>query len=237
MLLPYEKLSRIYDGFWGKFSLDYVPFIKDITNRLGYNIDTVLDIACGTGSLAIELSKYAKTVVGIDISLEMLQVARAKAKNIPNVRFIQANFRKFQLDETFGIALCCFDSINYAQSLDDVIDMVCCVYRHLERHGLFIFDFVNEKHFERIDGTSGDYEIDGVKYKNLSKYNSVKKVGISEFIFENGREVHRQIPIEQEEMMYILENNGFWIVNIFSSLNQSLVDDETERFFFVVRKG
>ena len=114
--------------------------------------------------------------------------------------------------------------------------MVCCVYRHLGRHGLFIFDFVNEKHFERIDGTSGDYEIAGVKYENLSEYDSVKRVGISEFIFDNGREVHRQIPIEQEEMTYILENNGFSIVNIFGSLKQSLVDNETERFFFVVRK-
>lgn len=234
--MPYQELSRIYDRFWGKFSLEYVPFIKDITNCLGCGMDTVLDIACGTGSLAIELSKSARRVVGIDISSEMLQVAREKARDIPNVHFVQADFRHFQLDETFGIALCCFDSINYARSLDDLNDMVCCVHRHLEPQGLFIFDSLNEKHFERVDGTSGEHEIDGVKYTNLSKYNSVERVGISEFVFDNGREVHRQIPIEQEEMTYILENNGFSIVNIFGSLKQSLVDNETERFFFVVRK-
>lgn len=232
-MLPYEKLSKIYDEFWGAFSLGYLPFIRDIASHPGYR---VLDIACGTGCLALELSEEAKIVVGIDISSEMLQVAKKNAKDIPNLHFIQADFRNFQLDETFDIVLCCFDSINYAQSLSDLKDIVCCVHQHLEPRGLFIFDFINEKHFRKIDGTSEDHEIDGLKYKNLVKYDSLNKVGISEFVFDNGREVHRQIPIEQKEMTDILENKGFSIVNIFSNLRQFPAEDKTERFFFVVRK-
>lgn len=84
-MLPYVKLSQIYDGFWGKFSLDYIPFIRDITDSPGYNIDTILDLACGTGVLAIELSKEAKTVVGISLTdlLQFSYFQKLKNSNFP----------------------------------------------------------------------------------------------------------------------------------------------------------
>lgn len=51
--------------------------------------DTVLDVGCGTGSLALRLAPFAAQVHGLDLSSEMIRIARAKAlaEGTPNVTF------------------------------------------------------------------------------------------------------------------------------------------------------
>jgi len=77
---PYEvnrlfaRWAPIYDGF----EVALAGVRRSIVRQMDCTGRTVLDVATGTGSLAIALSPMAKSVVGIDLSAEMLAVARRK---------------------------------------------------------------------------------------------------------------------------------------------------------------
>jgi demethylmenaquinone methyltransferase/2-methoxy-6-polyprenyl-1,4-benzoquinol methylase len=95
----FSRWAPIYDGF----ELILSRIRKDITQQIDPTDKYVLDIATGTGSLAIELSNYANKVVGIDLSSEMLDVARKKKTN-SNLSFLQMDASKMSFhDNEFDI--------------------------------------------------------------------------------------------------------------------------------------
>ncbi|MEX0811072.1 MAG: methyltransferase domain-containing protein [Chitinophagales bacterium] len=95
----FSRWAPIYDGF--EIILSGVR--KKMNQEINSTNKSVLDIATGTGSLAIALSSKAKEVVGIDLSSKMLDIARKKRTN-DNLSFLQmdASEMKFQ-DHKFDI--------------------------------------------------------------------------------------------------------------------------------------
>ncbi len=63
---------------------------------------SVLELACGTGRMAIRPAHSGASVVGLDLSQRMLEVARHKSVGLNNIRWVEGNMRSFQLDEVFG---------------------------------------------------------------------------------------------------------------------------------------
>jgi demethylmenaquinone methyltransferase/2-methoxy-6-polyprenyl-1,4-benzoquinol methylase len=95
----FSRWAPIYDGF----ELILAGIRKKNVEQINPGGKYVLDVATGTGSLAIELGKKAEKVVGIDLSDKMLAVAKRKSK-AENVTFLQmdASQMKFE-DGTFDI--------------------------------------------------------------------------------------------------------------------------------------
>lgn len=95
----FSRWAPIYDGF--EIVLSDVR--KKITQEINPINKSVLDVATGTGSLAIALSATARKVVGIDLSLKMLEVAKRKSHRI-NLSFLQMDASKMTFqDEEFDI--------------------------------------------------------------------------------------------------------------------------------------
>jgi ubiquinone/menaquinone biosynthesis C-methylase UbiE len=65
----------------------------------------VLELACGTGRVAIRLAKQGYQVTGLDISSPMLDVARSKSINNPNITGVEGDMRSFDLGRTFGLII------------------------------------------------------------------------------------------------------------------------------------
>ncbi len=90
----FSRWAPIYDGF--------ELFLSDIRKKVIQEINpthkSVLDVATGTGSLAIELSDSAKKVVGIDLSSKMLEVAEKKRSN-NNLAFLKMDASKMNFDD------------------------------------------------------------------------------------------------------------------------------------------
>jgi len=83
----YERLSRIYDLDWGNFSKQYVGLIRQLLGGRGVKRARILDLACGTGNLAIDLAQRGHFVHGIDISPEMIRIAKSKSLRLSNIFF------------------------------------------------------------------------------------------------------------------------------------------------------
>jgi putative AdoMet-dependent methyltransferase len=88
------KIAREYDDEHGKFR-DFEGETKQIVRSLGITgNDTILDFGCGTGGIALNLAKYSKKVIGVDISREMLDILEEKAKN-QNINNIETHCAGF----------------------------------------------------------------------------------------------------------------------------------------------
>jgi SAM-dependent methyltransferase len=103
----------------------------------------VLDLACGTGSHALELAALGYEVVGVDYSEAMLRRASAKAVPGPgSARFEVGDMRALRLDgPPFDAVICLFDAIGYAQTNEALLATLRSVRAHLRPGGLFLFEF------------------------------------------------------------------------------------------------
>ena len=138
----YERLSQVYDLDWGKFAMQYVNLINQIFNERGITQARILDLACGTGTLAVELADCGHSVHGIDISPQMIEIAKSKSMGLSNVSFEVQDMTQFCVKEKFELATCAFDSINYLLDIDSVKAMFFRATTALHESGLFVFDLI-----------------------------------------------------------------------------------------------
>ncbi len=127
-----RAFSEIYDAFgWEAFShTTHALLKKHLTKK-----EDVLDIACGTGTLASLLQQDGHTVTGFDASKDMIRMA--KQKNTSATFFVD-DMNSFHLPHSYSVITCMFDSINHIPSWRTFFRRV---HRHLRDGGVFIFDF------------------------------------------------------------------------------------------------
>lgn len=112
----------------------------DLTESvLGRQRTKILELACGSAEISLELSLRGYSVLATDLSQDMLNKAKAKNK-AENLRFEPLNMISFDLNERFDAVLCYCDSINYLSDLSEVKSMFHSVRKHLNEGGIFIFD-------------------------------------------------------------------------------------------------
>ena len=139
--IPYAKLAVHYDQGWGDFAESCQTFILGTLSEHGVKSGRILELACGTGILAIHLARSGHTVVGTDLSPEMIAIASTKGRRVSGVDFAVADMRNIDLLPGFDAVLCMFDSLNYLTNLEDVSKALKSVSSVLNRGGVFIFDF------------------------------------------------------------------------------------------------
>ncbi len=141
-MADYELFARFYDDVMD----DPAPRAKRVNDWIGrYRPDarTVLELACGTGSILAHLTSLHspagldRSLTGLDRSPEMLAVASSK---VPGARLVQGDMTSFVLGQRFDVIVSVFDSVNHLLTFDAWISMFDAVHRHLEEGGLFVFD-------------------------------------------------------------------------------------------------
>src|SRR5262245_46259787 len=110
----YGKFGRFYDAVMGSRA-GSAAFIHNLIRRHKPEAKTLLELACGTGAVLERLSKYYQ-VDGLDISIEMLSVAR---KKLPGARLVRADMVTFELGQKFDVIICVFDSIHHILNFAD----------------------------------------------------------------------------------------------------------------------
>jgi len=139
----YRKFARFYDELgWDRFSKNRAKLVLDYIREKAPHVKSLLDLACGTGEFAILMAAQGISVTGIDISKDMLKVARSKANTSASksIRFIQADMTRFRLNRKFDLVTCNFDSLNHLLFNKDILSTFQNAYKHLSPKGCFIFD-------------------------------------------------------------------------------------------------
>ncbi len=236
---PYEKLAFIYDQLMDHVDYEnWALYILSLINRLEMNINSVIDLSCGTGSLLFHVKNNFEKTYGCDQASSMIALAREKHSQTP---LFTNDVRRMAIkDNSVDCALFLYDSLNYITQLDDLKGSLKEVHRILTADGLFIFDIVSASHCREhyADYHESEYW-DNVGYNRHSYYNQEKGMQFNDFrIVINGKtyfEKHSQRVYSVEFLSDILTEHSFEIVNIFDEFSFEKADKESGRMHLVCK--
>lgn len=143
--IPYQgQHAEIYDLIYAEkpYGLEAACISEKISRLATTQTRKVLDMACGTGSHAIELARQGHQVCGLDISPDMISVAQGKSPKNLDLRFFVGSMQRLPFEaETFEVVTCLFDSIGYLVANDAILDCIKEVRRVLKSGGVFVWEF------------------------------------------------------------------------------------------------
>ena len=147
----------------------------------------VLDMACGSGRHAIILSRKNYQVTAVDLSENLLRIAKDSAnKENLKINFINSDIRNFNTSDKFDLVLNLFTSFGYFETDRENFGVLNKAYELLMSSGYFVLDFFNSEFLRN----------------NLNEF-SIEKFGNKEII------QHRQISGARVEKRIIIKTNGF----------------------------
>jgi SAM-dependent methyltransferase len=140
-----EEYSSLYDLFYqGKDYVEECKVIESFVKDLEIPVDSILDMGCGTGKHAILMAKKGYRVTGVDLSEEMISIAREKAENSKvDIRFLNGNMCNFDLNEKFDTVISMFSALGYLTNNSEFSGACSVARTHLKNKGLFLFDCWN----------------------------------------------------------------------------------------------
>ncbi len=138
----YEDYAEVYDASGQlAFSLRMIPYLQTLLDAHAVEGRTLLELACGTGTIAVSFAQNGWRVYGVDGSPQMIAQARAKAAQLgAEVHWSSQDMRRFVLPEPVNLATCLYDSMNYMLTSEDLLAVFRRVYSALAPNGLFLFD-------------------------------------------------------------------------------------------------
>ncbi|MEX0785378.1 MAG: class I SAM-dependent methyltransferase [Dehalococcoidia bacterium] len=116
----------------------------------------VLELACGTGRVAIPIAQAGVRVVGLDLRPSMLAVAQAKSDglDVKNARWVEGDMRDFALPERFGLIYIPFRSFQHLLTVEDQLACLAAVREHLTPGGRFALNIFNPNIIAIAEGIS-----------------------------------------------------------------------------------
>jgi len=228
---PYQKLALVYDKIYvrqGSFFSGYAVFINKVIKENGIKNAKILDIACGTGELIRKLKKENIRIEGVDLSGEMIEIAKKRNRG---VKFYVCDLANFRLNKKYDLITCTFDSINYITSKRDLRKTFRNVAKHLNKGGIFVFDFntiykkVKEKMIQE-----GVVFISKMRGRNWNIEIIIKK---GNKIF---KERHRERLYSLKEIESAISENEMKIAEVYSDFKNKIKEPDKYQRLIVVAK-
>ena len=246
--MAYEYLAGCYDRFTADVNYRrWADYLEKHFARSRLPIHTVLDLACGTGSLTLELANRGYEMIGVDLSEEMLAQAAEKcreAQGIPPI-FLHQAMEGLDLYGTIDACVCCLDSVNYVTRPRALARAFQRVHTFLMPGGLFLFDINTPDKLQGLDGQiflDEDEEAYCVWRAEYSPRRRICTYGFDLFCLEEDglwrreEEIHEEYAYQPQELEDMLRQAGFRHIRQYGELKMRSPKPEEGRIFFVARK-
>ncbi len=243
----YHALASSYDRLTS--DVDYekiVAFYHEILQQEGVTPRTVIDLACGTGSVALLMAQRGYEVVGVDMSEEMLTVAAQRAAELPRMPvFIRQKLQQLRLPRGVDMAVCALDGLDYILDPADCQEAIRRIYRALNPGGIFIFDVNTPEKLRAMDGQvflDEDEEVYCVWRGEFDEATNICSYGMDLFQREGGVwhrsfEEHQEYAYSVAELTTYLKNAGFTHIRVYADGKLSAPEAGEQRVYFSARKG
>ncbi len=241
---PYSVLAAGYDvvmehvdyAFWA-------AYVHGLIRSFLPGAQTVLELGCGTGSLALEIAPMGPyRYVGTDAVPEMIRVARAKAEMTgADLLFEVADFTNYRVEAPVDVALLVYDGLNYLLETDAIRALFRCTFEALRPGGVFLFDQstpANSENNEALFEDEGSY--DAFSFRRHSRYDRETRLHTTTFeLTVTGRtflETHVQKAYTPDEIRALVEEVGFEIEAAYDGFSKREAKADSERVHWVVRR-
>ena len=212
----------------------------------GINGGILLDLACGTGSISVEMSKKGFDVIGVDSSIGMLNAARQKTYECgEQVLLLNQSMDDIDLFGTVDCAVCVLDSINHLDGAQQVKRTFEKVSLFMNPGGAFAFD-VNTlyKHKNVLADNTFVYDLDElycVWQNNFNEADGSVDITLDFFEEDDGAyyrsyESFTEKAYDLADIVKWLEDAGFEVIGIFDDMTTEKAHPETERAVFLAKK-
>ena len=239
----YHSFSQYYDNL--TFNVDYekrADYIQSVLSLYGHPWGLTLDLACGTGTLTLELKKRGVDIFGIDGSYDMLSIAIEKAAELGlDVLFLCQEMERLDLYGTIDTCICTLDSLNHItdqKKLQRAFDRVALF---MNSGGYFVFDMNTVyKHREILGNNTFVYDTDQVfcVWQNSLKENNIVNIELDLFEREDGvyyrqSEHFKERAYEIDEVKRMLEQAGFTVRGVYADMTTDPLKENSDRAVFV----
>ena len=236
-----------------------IDFYRRLSEEARGEGRAVLEVACGTGRVAIRLAREGFAVVGLDLSEAMLDVAREQSAGLDNIHWVQGDMRSFELGEAFGLVIIPGHSF---QNLLTAADQLAClesIRRHIAPGGLLVVH-LDHPEMDWLGGLTGDqggaftetqrftHPGTGRQVRTLQawSYEPATQTAISHKVWEelgpNGKVADRvdRGPIHihvvyRFEMKHLLARTGFEVVALHGDFAGQAFRDDSSEMIWVAR--
>ena len=243
----YHNLAVSYDRLTN--DVDYeatVAFYYEILKREGLAPRTCVDLACGTGSVTAILAKKGLRVTAVDLSGEMLMVARQKVMELENQPlFLCQDLSRLYLPRAVDMAVCALDSLDYITDPDDCKEAIRRVYRCLNPGGIFIFDVNTPEKLQAMDGQiflDEDDDVYCVWRGEFDRETNICSYGMDLFqrrgnVWERSFEEHREYAYSARQLVGYLKAAGFTHIAVYADRLFESPRKGEQRIYIKARKG
>jgi SAM-dependent methyltransferase len=245
----YSDFAYVYDLLMQdvKYS-EWADYIESLFRKFCVKKpELVLDMACGTGNLTLELAKRGYDMIGIDMSSDMLSCAMEKSAECGiSPLWVCQDMRAFELYGTMDVILCTMDSMNYIENASDMKQVLDLVKNYLNPGGLFIFDMNTPYKLEHVLGNNLFYEIrDDITYLWRNEYLPKEKKCIFDLTFfvREAEDIYRRLEEEQQQKAWTIDEvkdqlaqTGLELADVYDAFTQNAPSDQSERYFFIARR-
>ncbi len=247
-MTAYFDLARVYDRLMDHLDFSGITdYYLKLAAKHGWPEGKILDLACGTGNISLELKKRGYDVCGVDLSVDMLAVADKKIREAGYMPCLtRQDMRSFCVTQRYAMVLCAFDSLNYIMKEEGLCEVLTRVNEALLPKGLFLFDVHSlYKMKEMIGDNVFTYQSEDLCYIWKNWY--LPNEGVCEMqldIFhtlENGHyerieEYHKEKYHSQELICRLLKQAGFEFLGVYDGVGLDQPGEKTERLYFVAQK-
>ena len=240
--MAYEYFAQVYDKLMEDF--DYVCYTNNLINifeKYSKKPKLLLDLACGTGDIAVNMIEKGIDTIAVDISEEMLQVAKSKNENL---LCLCQDASELDLFGTVDGAICTLDSLNHIVEPDKLQRVFNKVSLFLEKDCLFIFDMNTEyKHNQVLANNTFVIENENIycEWQNYTE-NNITDIDLDFFIGNNNNSYSRYFEqfseraYSDDEIKIAVNNSGLETVEILDFDTMKKPNKFTQRKLFITRK-
>ena len=243
----YHALAVSYDRLTNDVDYDAtVEFYMQILAKEGLRPRTAVDLACGTGSVAVRLAQRGMQVTGVDLSEEMLTVACQKAYSMENPpMFVCQSLQDLHLPKAVDLAVCALDSLDYITEPADCALAIKRVYKALNPGGCFIFDVNTPEKLRAMDGQvfiDEDEDVYCVWRGEFDPDTNICSYGMDLFQrhgngWERSFEEHREYAYSAAQLTEYLKAAGFTHIQVYADRKFTAPAEGEQRIYFKARKG
>ena len=259
----YTGFASVYDTFMDNVPYDeWAEYVTGILKEQGITEGLVCELGCGTGQMTRRLADAGYEMIGIDLSAEMLDIAReAEYDRVEDLEqsilYLQQDMREFELYGTVAAIVSLCDSMNYITDEASLLQVFRLVNNYLDPGGLFLFDMNTEYKYKELLGNTtiaenredasfiwenffdeetgiNEYDLTIFKKADLELED---EDGSTDALFERFTETHLQKAYSFDTIKHLLAEAGMEFVAVYGAGTKEAPAKDCERMYILAREA